>query len=230
MDKDYASIEKDVKNLKQFQKQGNERIKFHYPELSSNLEKDDRLKEVPHTILRKRAEKLLLLSLQEDRLSKFDRTELEIGDIVVDLPISGMSDAMPNQRDILLGVGTEILLKSITLKEDPQWFKNKGFEPHFGDCKDKICNFMETRAYSEEQINRVKEVLWLIQERRNNAVHLQFHHTENYRQPQQIYKVWKFLLTEFFEEPTKNMVKVLQKKEKQHEFSDGAIDYPEVNF
>ena len=231
MVKDHYSrptIQDDIKELREFQSKGIERIKFFYPQLDSNLDKDNRLRDPPHRILRKRAEKLLILSRQDDALSWNSEELMQEGESFMSLPIKDLSDSLPNKKDILSGVATEILLKAITLKEDPEWFRDQGFRPSNSDMRDKLSSILE-EDLKEKKLRRIDDVLELIYERRNNAIHLGFHHMENYRQPHQFYKVWRYLLERFFDEPTQEVLQFVKTSEEKSEVKDDASDYAKVD-
>jgi len=204
----YEKIENDIEEYKNFGRDGFERIKLWYslPEEKRKIETG--LKEAPHEILLKKAVNLLLLGLKSKEV------------IDMEEPID----------DILVGIGTEILLKSIILKEDPKFFiQNTTDEktPSFQKCKEKLVKLLPEK-FTSKQTKRVLDVLELIQQRRNNAVHFGFHNTKIYREDYQIANVLEFLLCYFFKNETEEVVKILREFKESRKVVSG-IDYEPID-
>lgn len=207
----FAKIEEDTEEQKEFYKKGLERIKEYYSLPEDKRGEKTGLKNPPHDILMKRAGALIFLGSES----------LEKRRYIGDEPIGY----------ILMGIGAEILLKAIILKEDPNYFiENIRGEKtlSFQQCSEKSVELLP-KTFTLKQEGRMKEVLELIQQKRNNLVHLGFHQMGIYREDFQIAHVLEFLSSYFFGENAKSVIEKLREfKEKRKVIS--GIDYEPVEF
>lgn len=204
-----------IEEEKQFHRQGWERIQKYYQiEDKVEREKQTNLKTPPHDFIKDQAkvyiEKYIAFS---ERLTKITET-----------------------GDVLLGVGTELLLKAIILKKDPQRFIGKVRisekslrTPTFGGCKRMIKELLK-KDLSTEQVERLDDVLTLINNRRNNLVHLHFHHMDHYLIPYQILNVLEFLFVHYFPEEGDLINRLSELKQKHKVTSADAADFVSVEF
>ena len=115
-----SELKDDIKEYEKFEKHGMERIKKYYTLPESDREDKTGLYKPPHQFLIEKAEGSIYFGInslknEELLISRFDISYL------------------------LFGVGTELLLKAIILKEDPKYFleKCKGPKaPSFKSCQE----------------------------------------------------------------------------------------------
>lgn len=219
-------LKEDINEQKDFIKNGFERIKKYYPLPLDERESETGLFDPPHEMLLESSSRLVELGFYNILNRKESNSETEWSDI--------------NKKDfdyILIGVGTEILLKSIFLKEEPNNFikltnlskhKDTYQAPGFNKCKKWLINFL-SHIISPTHVERVKDVLELIQQKRNNLVHLSFHRMSNYREDYQVANVLKFLFVYFFNANSFNIVEKLDKVKEITQVTCG-IDYEPVEF
>jgi hypothetical protein len=187
-DQKFAKLEEDVREEEKFYKEGIERIKKYYPLPEDTRNEKTGLKNPPHEILMERASKIIFSGLEHIGKEPYLRDE----------PIS----------DLLIGIGTEILLKAIILKEDPNYFiKNVREETEtlsFKKCRKKIVELLSKNSRSE-QMENINGILGLIRLKRNNLTHLGFHQIKGHPYDQ-IVAVLEFLFSHFFGEDAKPIV------------------------
>ena len=206
-----SELKDDIKEYENFEKHGMERIKKYYTLPESDREDKTGLYKPPHQFLIEKAEESIYFGINslknEERLiSRFDISYL------------------------LFGVGTELLLKAIILKEDPKYFleKCKGPKtPPFKSCQEWLINFLKNRT-REPVCNRINDVLDLIRIKRNNLVHLQFHDMVFHGEYRQMYAVLRFLFSYFFKEE-EVIINILEKEEKELKKYIVGIDYEKVD-
>lgn len=219
-------LKKDINEQKDFIKEGFERIKNYYSLPLDKRESETGLLEPPHEMLLEMSSKLIELGFNNilnskelnsvPEWSEIDRTEFDY---------------------ILIGVGTEILLKAILLKVEPKFFiestrlnkhKDTYQTPGFNKCKERLIDFL-SHILSTTHLKRVKNILELIQLKRNNLVHLSFHRMSNYREEYQVANVLRFLFRYYFETNPFNIVEKLDKVKEKTQVIYG-IDYEPVEF
>ena len=208
----FAKLKKDIEEQKEFCKKGLERIRKYYSLPENKREEKTGLKNPPHEILMKRASNLILLDLEGQEEKQY----------IGDKPIGY----------ILIGTGTEILLKAIILKEDPNYFiENIRGEKtlSFQQCREKLLELLP-KTFTLEQARRIYEVLKLIQQKRNNLVHLGFHQLGNYREDYQIANVLEFLLSYFFRGKTEKIVEKLKEFKEKRKVASHIMDYEHIEF
>jgi len=130
---------------------------------------------------------------------------------------------------LLIGVGTELLLKAIVLKEDYEYFLKKCKEqrtPSYKTCQEWLQIYLKDRT-REPVYERIKDVLDLIRIKRNNLVHLQFHDIGFHGEYRQIYVVLRFLFLYFFKEK-REIINILTREEKKVEKNIVDMDYEKV--
>jgi len=197
----FASLKDDIREQSEFIKSGIERIKKYYTLPIDKREKETGLKQSPHVILAERSANLIGLGLNNN----FDY--------------------------ILIGVGTEILLKAILLKEDTKYFIeniNGGNTPSFNKCKGKLIEFLNNNL-TDKQLERIKDILELLQQKRNNLVHLSFHKISDYKENYQVANVLRFLFLRFFKDNSYEIVEKLENVKKKNKVTSG-MDYEPIEF
>ena len=218
--KNFDKLKEDIKEQNDFIKKGCERIKNYYNLPVEKREAETRLVKPPHEILLEKSVETIELGLYSKEDAKTEWPEREsIG-----------------FNYILIGVGTEILLKAIFLKEQPDSFikeinegKNTCHAPGFGKCKKWLINFLREKI-SPTHCERVKDILKLIQLKRNNLAHLDFHKISNYTEDYQVANVLRFLFLYFFKENSSTIVKKLDKVKEETRVTYDLIDYQPVEF
>ncbi len=209
----YSKLENDIKDLKTYHKKGIERIKKYYTSPESKREKDTGLKNSPHEILMKRAENLIIYAYEGTGFGTWF-----------------FGESKPEIKGILIGIGTEILLKAIILKEDYKYFidsiENRKFS--FKKCSNKLLEFLP-KTLSPKQIKRIKEVFEWIRIKRNNLVHLEFHQYGTYTIDYQILNLLEFLFSYFFKEESKEIVKNLNVFKERTKVKAG-MNYEPIGF
>ena len=210
-DRGYSKVRDDIKEQREFFKRGIGRIREYYHLPEDKREEKTGLKISPHDILMKRSVNLIFLGFESSEKRRYIKEE----------PI----------YYILIGIGTEILLKAIILKEDPEYFIEniKGERTlSFNQCKEKLIDLFPEN-FTLKQARRIKDVLELIQQKRNNLVHLGFHQMEIYREYYQIVNVLEFLFSYFFREDAKEIIKKLKELKEKEKITSG-IDYEHIEF
>lgn len=216
----------DINEQEDFIKEGFERIKTYYSLPLDERESETGLLEPPHEMLLESSSKFIELGFNnilnctklnsETNWSDIDRREFDY---------------------ILIGIGTEILLKAIFLKQEPNIFiklisfnknTNTYQTPGFNKCKKQVIDFLSP-ILSPTHLERVKDILELIQLKRNNLVHLSFHRMSNYREDYQVANVLKFLFVYFFNANPFNIVEKLDEAKEKTKVING-IDYEPVEF
>ena len=188
-----AKLSDDIKEEEKFYRDGLERIRKYYSLPKNKREKETGLKDPPHEILMKRAGYLICSGLED--IKNWQNVEEE--------PIGY----------ILIGIGTEILLKAIILKEDPKYFVENirgGRTLSFKQCIGKLIDILPEN-FTLKEARRIKEVLKLIHLKRNNLVHLGFHQMHHYREDYHIASTLEFLFKQFFEKGTEQITVKLKK-------------------
>lgn len=217
---EFESLKENKKEQEEFIRKGFERIKEYYTLPSDKRGKETKLSLPPlsippHEMLLKRAAKIIELGLNSNR---------ELNELYRDF----------DRFDyILIGIGTEILLKAILLKEEPNFIINhKKFNdhktPNFHECKNKLINILRCKL-SSTHLERVEDVLELIQIKRNNLAHLSFHRMSDYREDYQAANVLRFLFLYFFKVESSRIVQILDKVKEKAKVTSG-IDYEPVEF
>jgi hypothetical protein len=211
----FSNFKNDIEGEKRFHLEGWERIKKYYETHDEEKRyKETNLKNPPHDSIKDKAISFIRLSTSESR---------EIG----------MADFA---SDVLLGVGVELLLKSIILKENPKIFINNTKEknnqiitPSFNKCKEITCELLKD-VLDEEQLERVNDVLTLINMRRNELAHLHFTQWGDYAFPYQILNVLEFLFEHYFPEEREFISWLSQLKEKNKVGSEvfKPVEFPKL--
>lgn len=207
----FLKLERDIEEEKKFYNTGLERIREYYSLPEDKRGEKTGLKNSPHEILAKRASDLISIGLESIEKSRYLIDE--------------------STGHILIGVGTEILLKAIILKEDSNYFVEniRGEKTlSFQQCVEKLTKLFQ-KILTPKQVRRIKEVLKLIQQRRNNLIHLGFHQMESSRQDYQIAHLLEFLFLYFLGENANPIVEKLREfKEKRKVIS--GMDYEPLKF
>jgi hypothetical protein len=168
--------------LEQRYKETSNRLEQYY--ISSNK---PGFKQSPHDILRKRAE-----SFVNGGLEYVKNHPLEFGD-----------DREPDPYHIWhlsISFGTEILIKSITLKKDPKWFIENidDYEsPSYCKCKGKFLHILPSMLDSSQR-KRINVVLLLLNEQRNHIAHFNLSPQIKPIQSGPVYNVLRFLFSHFW--------------------------------
>lgn len=191
---------------------GFERIKKYYTLPPDRRGAETGLPESPHEILLEDSAKIIDLGLYDVEPKEKKWEESKTFDY------------------ILIGVGTEILLKAIFLKEEPDIFIEKKQIKKLGfySCKGWLIGFLRPDL-PPGHLERVKDVLDLIQLKRNNLAHLGFHQMTDYRDQYQVSNVLGFLFLKFFKESSHGIVEKLAIVKDETKVRYGN-DYESVEF
>ena len=216
-----GELKTNIIEQKEFIKEGFERIEKYYSLAVDKRESETGLTKHPHEFLLERSSKLIELGFNnyldgkelnsETEWVKSDRYEFDY---------------------ILIGVGTEILLKSILLKENPKLFikmtrSNKHNKtPGFNKCKEWLIDYLSIPPI---HLERVEDTLELIQLKRNNLVHLSFHSMSDYREAYQVSNLLRYLFANFFETNPFNILEKLDIVKEKTKVICG-IDYNPIEF
>lgn len=219
-------LKKDINEQKDFINEGFERIKKYYSLPPDKRKLETGLTKPPHEMLLESSSKIIELGFYKI----LNRKELNSE--------TNWSENNRNEFDyILIGIGTEILLKAILLKNEPDLFikltrfdkyKDTYQTPGFNKCNEKLIYFL-SQILSKTHLERVENILELIQIKRNNLVHLSFHLMSNYREDYQVANILRFLFVNFFETNPFNIVEKLDKVKEETQVIYG-IDYEPVEF
>lgn len=135
------------------------------------------------------------------------------------------------QFNINIGIGTELLLKSILVKKNKPIFKDGGNSVSLGDCiyvLKKILN--DEILLDRNAIGRIDYVLRTIKLRRDNIAHLSLTRASSYRTPPQIFRVLEFLMATYFGECALaiELRELTEKERVSPKFPE--MDYEPINF
>jgi len=214
MMKGFFDFKHTIKYEKDFHLEGWERIlKYYQIEDREQRYIETKLKNPPHKLIEGAAKSFIELAFStSEGLEKSSDTS-----------------------DVLLGVGTELLLKSIILKKNPEAFikevkQNKeGIRtPPLKWCIKTIKDLLKNEL-DENQLERLDDVLTLINMRRNELVHLHFHTMGDYATPYEILNVLEFLFASYFPEEREFIGRLTELKEKQRE-RGSSMDFVPVEF
>jgi len=208
----FVSLEETLKSRKQFHREGLERIIDYYSLPERERGEKTGLRNPPHEIFMKNASKLIFLGLKNMEKDRY---------------LGGESIGL-----ILIGIGTEILLKAIILKEDPHYFLkkinlDKERTLSYSRCSYKV-NELLSKTLTPNQAQRVKEVLDLIKQQRDNSVHLGFHRIDAHGDDYQIAHVLEFLFSYFFKNAANDIVQELRKSKNNAKKVMTGMDYEPV--
>ncbi len=210
----YLDFKRAIKYEKDFHLEGWERIRKYYQIEDEKLRYNEtELKNPPHKLIEGVAKSFIELAFStSEGLEKPSDTSY-----------------------VLLGVGTELLLKSIILKKNPEKFikkvkqNNEGIRtPPLKGCIKTIKDLLKDEL-DKNQLERLDDVLTLINVRRNELVHLHFHKTGNYAIPYQILNVLEFLFASYFPEEREFIGQLTELKEKQR-VRGSSMDFTSVEF
>lgn len=203
--KHYANLRADIEEEREFFNEGFERIKKYYELPPERREKETALKPSPHEVLRQFSEDFVSLGISSKGV---------------------LRRAPPDY--LLVGMGTELLLKAIILKKRPKIFIEKRNKLMFEQCKCEIIKLLPEK-FSLKQARRIENVLTLVQLRRNNLAHSGFHQYEVYMFPYQMAHVLEFLYNHFFPETSKEILAKLREFKRERKVVS-EIDYEVVEF
>lgn len=211
--KTFLNFKDKIKEEKNFYLKGWERIQKYYQIEDEELRyKETELKKAPHEHIKDTAKSFIGLAISESH----------------DLEKSA------DTSDVLLGIGVELLLKSIILKKDPKWFiekishkKDGVYTPFFKQCIDKVRDLLKDEL-DEKQLERLEDVLTLMNNRRNELVHLHFHTMGHYAISYQILNVLEFLFKHYFPED-KEFINWLSELKQKNKVESG-MDFEPVGF
>jgi len=211
----YLDFKDIIKEEKEFHLKGWERIQKYYQIDDEELRyKETELKRPPHEHIKDTAKSFINLAFSSSQ------------DLEKTTDTSG----------VLLGVGTELLLKAIILNNDPQWFISESKKkrtreictPSLYKCIQKVKELLKNRL-DNSQLERLDDILALISTRRNELAHLHFHKRGHYAIPYQILNVIEFLFGFYFPEDDEFIERLSELKEK-NKLPDSQMDFPAVEF
>ena len=225
--KDVSILKENIMEQKKHIKKGFERIEKYYNSPLDKRQAETGLSKPPHELLFERSAIIIGLELDNFFASREETGRLQGGAKSIR---SAFGRGFYGFDYILIGVGTEILLKAIILQEEPDFIiKHKSFDeqktPSFNKCKIKLINLLHSKL-SFSHLERVEDILELIQLKRNNLAHLNFHSISDYKDESQAANVLRFLFLYFFK---KNSFKIVEKLDKVKDETI-VIDYELVEF
>ncbi|MEE8168708.1 MAG: hypothetical protein V3T58_07540 [Candidatus Hydrothermarchaeales archaeon] len=203
-----------LKDEKRFYLEGWERIQKYYQIEDEELRyKETELKKAPHDHIKDTAKSFIGLAISESQ------------------DLKKMTDA----SDVLLGVGVELFLKSMLLKEDPERFINGVkirddyvYTPSLKQCTGIVMDLLGNEL-DKDQLERLEDILTLINTRRNELIHLHFHQVGHYAIPYQILNILEFLFGKYFREEEEFVERLSELKEK-HRVVGSGMDFRPVEF
>lgn len=142
----------------------------------------------------------------------------------------------PDLREIgvwhtLVGTGTEILMKGILLKFDPEFFiRNSNFNirttiSYSKTKKHIVGNILPTVEESPETRQWLIATLDMIEIQRNNAVHLAYHSQSGIKEDSAIFNGIHYLYATFFPEESKDFRdEIIQWKEERKAIPEDLLD------
>ncbi|MCZ7401695.1 MAG: hypothetical protein O8C61_05690 [Candidatus Methanoperedens sp.] len=230
--KDVSILKENIMEQKKHIREGFKRIEKYYTSTLDKRKAETGLSEPPHEILLERSAIIIGLELDSFFASREECERFQGGSEPVR---SVFGRGWLGFDYILIGVGTEILLKAIVLKIDPNFIiKDKDFDkqitPSFDKCKKKLISHLRSKKLSPTHLERVEDILELIQLKRNNLAHLNFHNLSDYKEESQVANVLKFLFLYFFKANSFKIVEKLDKVLDETKVSDYVIDYELVKF
>ena len=210
----FLNLKDRIREEKKFHRQGWERMKKYYEiEDEKKRYEETGLKNPPHEHIKDTAKSFIRLALSS----------------------SQNLEKMTETSDVLLGVGVELLLKSIILKNHPQKVigklndsKMNFYTPSFRNCTQAVKKMMKDEL-TLNQLERMEDVLTLMNNRRNELAHLHFHHSDHVAIPYQILIVIEFLFTSQFSEEKEFIAFLLEMKEK-NKLPDGQMNFSDITF
>ena len=211
----YLDFKDIIEKEKEFHHAGWERIQKYYPIGDEDLRyKETELKRPPHEHIKDTAKSFINLAVSSSQ-------DLE---------------KMTDTSGVLLGVGTELLLKAIILSNDPHWFISESKKKRTGEvytpslyrCIQKVKDLLKNRL-DNNQLERLDDVLALISARRNELAHLHYRKMDTYAIPYQIIGVVKFLFETFFPED-EDFIKHLNELKERLRVPTGQMDFPLMEF
>lgn len=158
-----------IKENREHSKKGLERIKEYY---LGDREKA-RFKDPPHEILEVQASKFILESIRAHK-----------------------HHWNSSVYEVCVGCGIEILTKAIILSKCPEKFIEDP-KRKYEQLKDILFSLFP-KNLDEKTIKRIKQVLELIQFKRNDFAHLSFHRLSAYYETYQVFNVLDFLYSTYF--------------------------------
>lgn len=137
-------------------------------------------------------------------------------------------------HDILIAVGTEVLLQAIILKREWRYFTKhynpkRGSTISFSVSKRRIEEEYLEGILSDAQLERLSTVLDIISTRRNNSVHFGFHKVGYPHQDKEIYRVLLFLFRYFFD-GNLEIVQILSDRRDELQKQAVGLDYRQIDF
>lgn len=211
MDDQYLDLETQIQEIKDFHREWVEEFVAYY-------EDGEDVKGVPHKRLRRRGEAFIEAAIEHHQHYRDE----------------AMADVNPSEIFLLFSAfGTEVLLNGILLKEDWETFKrysefDENRSPQFSDCVKWLMGNLPDR-FGQPERRRIRLVLELLQEQRNNAVHLGYKRMGHHSYYKEVYRVLNFILDHYYNEPGLgyDLEELVEKREKH---MASSLDYEPVDF
>lgn len=209
-------FEEQKEDIKEHHKNGYRRIEEWYTTPKPVQERHQSLKEAPHKILLVRAGSFVKCAL---RFRQDTQETMEEG---------------PGSReyhDILLAIGTELLLNAAILKTDHDYYFDKSSPEqtiNFTDAREKLCSIVQPDL-TEDQMRRLNLVLDIIKLHRDEAVHFGIYKTDHPAPAIESYNVLIYLFNRFGEEQ-RDVIEQLNQQHEKDQRTHGDMPYKQVEF
>ena len=215
-DTHYTSLKGDLDEIKSFQNEkAFEELQSYYGDSAENARPK---KEPPHETLQTKSANLLTFAIELEKIDPYSLQE--------SIPVT-------DTVQILIGVSTELLLNSIFMAHETEFFldqiKAHGQTPKLDTMRQKIQPLLRENSFSSTEIDRVNDVISIIQAQRNNAVHFGFQSMIFHRHQPEKYQVLAVLFTHFVD-GYHELVDLLLKRAKTLEENQGGTGSEPVDF
>lgn len=206
MSKNHLNLKDHIKEVEEHYKKGLERIRDYYDDRKEN----PKLRDPPHEILEKVA-------------SQFFREAMESCVIKDDVDWKNYPDS--SLYEVCIGCGTEILMKAaILLKKPKKFIENPGMM--YKDTKKVFLEILPNNLTNKKK-ERIRDVLKLIQLKRNKWAHLSFHKFSAYHEEHQIFNFLEYIYSLYF--PKSAILNEIKDFKEQNKVQSG-LDFESVEF
>lgn len=215
-DTHYASLKEDLDEIKSVQNEkAFEEIQSYY---GDSFENDQPEKEPPHVTLQTKSANLLTFAIKLEKRDPYSLQE--------SIPVT-------DTVQMLIGVSTELLLNSIFMSHKTEFFldqiKAHGQTPTLDTMRQKLRPLIREAGFSPAEIDRVNDVISIIQAQRNNAVHFGLQSMIFHRHQPEKYQVLAVLFTQFVD-GHHELVDFLLERAKTLEENQGGVGSEPVDF
>ena len=212
----YASLKEDLDEIQSFQNEkAFKELQSYYGDSAENVRPE---KEPPHGTLQTKSANLLTFAIELEKIDPYSLQE--------SIPVTDMVQ-------ILIGVSTELLLNSIFMANETEFFLNQikahGQTPKLDTMRQKLQPLLRENSFSSAEIDRVNDVISIIQAQRNNLVHFGLQSMIFHRHQPEKYQVLAVLFTHFVDGHNE-LIDLLLERAKNLEENQGGIGSKPVDF